>query len=65
MSTVLDIQKSSNIMGTSQPDKSNRQHLFFCLTGEFVAIMGAQRVGKTTLLNCISTIDRVTSGHIL
>ena len=23
-----------------------------------------KRVGKTTLLNCISTIDRVTSGHI-
>lgn len=30
--------------------------------GEFVAIMGAS--GKSTLLNCISTIDKVTSGHI-
>ena len=32
--------------------------------GEFVAIMGASGSGKRTLLNCISTIDQVTSGHI-
>ena len=31
---------------------------------EFVAIMGSSGCGKTTLLNCISTIDRVTAGHI-
>lgn len=33
--------------------------------GEFVAIMGASGSRKTTLLNCISTIDSVTSGHII
>ena len=32
--------------------------------GEFVGIMGASGSGKTTILNCISTIDNVTSGHI-
>ena len=32
--------------------------------GEYVAIMGASGRGKSTLLNCISTIDTVTSGHI-
>ena len=26
--------------------------------------MGASGGGKRTLLNCISTIDKVTSGHI-
>ena len=31
---------------------------------EFVAIMGASGSGKYTLLNCISTIDKVTSGNI-
>jgi len=32
--------------------------------GEFIGIMGASGSGQTTLLNCISTIDKVTSGHI-
>lgn len=32
--------------------------------GEFVGIMGASGSGKTTMLNCISTIDTVTTGHI-
>ena len=32
--------------------------------GEFVGIMGASGSGKTTMLNCISTIDTVTSGRI-
>ena len=33
--------------------------------GEFIAIMGASGRGKTTLLNCISTIDTVSAGDIL
>ncbi len=32
--------------------------------GEFIAIMGASASGKTTLLNCISTIDTVSAGDI-
>jgi putative ABC transport system ATP-binding protein len=32
--------------------------------GEFLAVMGASGSGKTTILNCISTIDTVSSGHI-
>ena len=32
--------------------------------GEFVGIMGASGSCKTTLLNCVSTIDKVSSGHI-
>ena len=32
--------------------------------GEFIGIMGASGRGKTTLLNCISTIDNVSAGHI-
>ena len=32
--------------------------------GEFIGVMGASGSGKTTILNCISTIDRVSSGHI-
>lgn len=33
--------------------------------GEFTAIMGASGSGKSTFLNVISTIDRVSSGEIL
>lgn len=32
--------------------------------GEFIGVMGASDSGKTTLLNMLSTIDRVTAGHI-
>ncbi|MCL2559919.1 MAG: ABC transporter ATP-binding protein [Turicibacter sp.] len=32
--------------------------------GEFVGIMGASGSGKTTILNCIATIDHLTSGNI-
>lgn len=33
--------------------------------GEYIGIMGASGSDKTTLLNCVSTIDSVTAGHIL
>ncbi len=33
-------------------------------SGAFVGIMGASGRGKTTLLNCVSTIDTATGGHI-
>ena len=32
--------------------------------GEIVAIMGPSGCGKTTLLNCLSGIDGINSGHI-
>ena len=39
--------------------------LSFCVdSGEFVGIMGPSGSRKTTLLNCISAIDTVTTGHI-
>lgn len=33
--------------------------------GEFMALMGPSRSGKTTLLNMIAAIDRPTSGELL
>ena len=33
--------------------------------GEMVAIMGPSGCGKTTLLNCLSGLDEVDSGHVL
>lgn len=37
---------------------------FSVQSGEYIGIMGASGSGKTTVLNCVSTIDTVTSGHI-
>ena len=37
---------------------------FSVMEGEFLGIMGSSGSGKTTMLNCISTIDTVSAGHI-
>ena len=37
---------------------------FSVAKGEFIGIMGASGSGKTKLLNCISTIDTASAGHI-
>ncbi len=34
-------------------------------SGDFIAVMGPSGGGKSTLLNCMSTIDTVTTGEIL
>ncbi len=65
METILRIDNVEKYYG----NRSNLTIAFDYISfevdkGEFVAIMGASCSGKTTLLNCISTIDRVTSGRI-
>ena len=44
--------------------KAIRDISFAVEEGEFLGIMGASGSGKTSLLNCISTIDTVSAGHI-
>ena len=33
--------------------------------GEMVAVMGQSGCGKTTLLNCLSGLDRINAGHVI
>ena len=65
MSKILKIQKIEKYYGNkSSLTKAIDNISFDVEEGEFVVIMGASGSGNTTLLNCISTIDKVTSGHI-
>ena len=66
MEKLLEVQNLMKFYGNkSSLTKAVNDLSFIVEKGEFTAIMGASGSGTTTLLNCISTIDRVTSGHIL
>ena len=66
MGNVLEVQNIEKYYGNkSNLTKAIDNISFNVKEKEFVGIMGASGCGKTTLLNCISTIDRVTAGHIL
>ena len=66
MEKLLEVQNLMKFYGNkSSLTKAVNDLSFIVEKGEFTAIMGASGSRKTTLLNCISTIDRVTSGHIL
>ena len=59
---VCDIEK---YYGTKDNiTKAVNRISFEVRSGEFVGVMGASGSEKTTLLNLMSTIDKVTSGHI-
>ncbi len=65
MENILKVDKIEKYYGSrSSLTKAIDNLSFEVEKGEFVAIMGASDSGKTTLLNVISTIDKVTSGHI-
>jgi len=60
---VIDIEKYYGFK--SNITKAVNGISFRVENGEFIGIMGASGSGKTTTLNCISTIDKVTSGSII
>ena len=65
MESILKVDKIEKYYGSRSSLTKAIDNLSFEVDkGEFVAIMGASCSGKTTLLNVISTIDNVTSGHI-
>ena len=65
MNKILEVKDIEKYYGfKSNITKAVNGITFSVENGEFVGIMGASGSGKTTTLNCISTIDRVTSGKI-
>ena len=66
MEKILEVKNVEKYYGNkSSLTKAVNGISFDIEKGEFVAIMGASGSGKTTILNMISTIDKVTAGNIL
>ena len=65
MEPVLKLEHIQKYYGNEGNITKAIQDISFSVEeGEFLAIMGASGSRKTTLLNCISTIDTVSAGHI-
>ena len=65
MQEVLEVKNIEKYYGNKGNLTKAIDNISFNIAkGEFVGIMGASKKKKSTLLNCISTIDRVTSGNI-
>ncbi len=65
MECILQVQHIEKYYGNKgNVTKAVNDISFQVENGEYIGIMGASGSGKTTILNCISTIDTVTSGHI-
>lgn len=66
MSKVLEVKNIEKYYGNKTNLTKAIDNISFEVSkGEFIGIMGAAGSGKTRLLNCISTIDKVTAGHII
>lgn len=65
MSAILEVDNMEKYYGSKgNLTKAVSGVSFSVQSGEYIGIMGASGSGKTTILNCVSTIDTVTSGHI-
>jgi len=66
MSKVLEVINIEKYYGEKGSITKALDDISFSATeGEFIGIMGASGSGETTLLNCISTIDKVTAGKVM
>lgn len=65
MNTILEVKNLKKTYNNCGNETEVLHNISFRVDeGEFVCIMGASGLGKTTLLNCISTIDSITSGEV-
>ncbi len=65
MNTILKVENLQKYYGNKGNVTKAVDNISFNVSeGEYIGIMGASGSGKTTILNCVSTIDDATSGHI-
>ncbi len=66
MKKIIEIKNVEKYYGTKTNVVKALDNVSFSVNeGDFVAIMGPSGGGKSTLLNCMSTIDKVSSGDVL
>ncbi|MBS5115084.1 MAG: ABC transporter ATP-binding protein [Erysipelotrichaceae bacterium] len=66
MKNVLSVKNVEKYYGNKGNITKAIDHISFDINeGEFVGIIGASGSAKKTLMNCISTIDRISSGEIV
>lgn len=66
MKKILEIKNVEKYYGTKTNVTKVLDNISLTINeGDFIAIMGPSGGGKSTLLNCMSTIDKVTTGEIL
>ncbi len=66
MKKIIEIKNVEKYYGTKTNVVKALNNISFSVNeGDFVAIMGPSGGGKSTLLNCMSTIDSVSSGDVL
>lgn len=66
MKKILELKNITKYYGNENNITKAVDNVSFNVkNGEFIAIMGTSGSGKSTILNCISTIDKVTSGSII
>ncbi len=66
MNNILKVEKIEKYYGNKESVTKAIDNISFNVDkGEFVGIMGLSGSGKTTFVNCISTIDTVTTGDII
>lgn len=66
MKKILEVKNVEKYYGTKENVVKALDDVSLSINeGDFVAIMGPSGGGKSTLLNCMSTIDNVTSGDVL
>lgn len=62
---MLELKDLKKVYGTSTPQSVLNGITLTIQKGEFVVVMGESGSGKSTFLNCISSLDKPTGGEVV